>query len=73
MATKKNLKGGIRKPKDKDEAIWMLNFLSDRTHQVYTGFTIIEKPTNQIISDYDITDVTFRKLDQWEIEKYKRH
>ena len=60
----------LGKPRDKQEAIWMLNFLCNHMHQVFTGFTIIEKPSNKIISDYEVTMVKFRNLSPWEIEKY---
>ena len=60
----------LGKPTDKNEAKWMLNFLSGRSHQVYTGFTIIDKPSDNILSEYEITTVTFRHLNSWEIERY---
>lgn len=60
----------LGKPQNEQEAIWMLNFLSGHVHQVFTGFTIIEKPSNKIISDFEVTKVIFRTLEAWEIEKY---
>jgi len=48
----------------------MLNMLSGRTHNVYTGFTILDKPSNKFITDYEITKVTFRKLLSNEIDEY---
>ena len=48
----------------------MLRRLSGRTHTVYTGFTIIEKPGGKIASDYDRTEVRFRHLSQQEITEY---
>jgi len=60
----------LGKPKDKSEAIMMLNMLSGRTHNVYTGFTILDKPSNKFITDYEITKVTFRKLLSNEIDEY---
>lgn len=60
----------LGKPKDKQEAMTMLNFLSGKVHQVFTGFTIIEIPGNKIVSDFEITRVKFRTLDSWEINKY---
>lgn len=58
------------KPGNADEAAQMLRRLSGRTHTVYTGFTIIEKPGGKIASDYDRTDVRFRHLSQQEITEY---
>ena len=60
----------LGKPKDHLEAFSMLRTLSGRTHHVYTGFALIEKPTLVSISDYEKTAVTFRELSDWEIEAY---
>lgn len=60
----------LGKPQNRNEAIEMLTFLSGRMHQVYTGYTIIENPGKQIVTDHEITDVVFRKLTAWEIERY---
>jgi septum formation protein len=60
----------LGKPKDKAEAKKMLHRLAGRTHQVYTGFTLLEKPTNRRMSDYDMTKVHFRELADWEIDRY---
>ncbi|MBI4810879.1 MAG: Maf family protein, partial [Ignavibacteriales bacterium] len=34
------------------------------------GFTILDKPSNSYISDYEVTEVTFRKLASSEIDEY---
>ncbi len=60
----------LGKPKDKEDAIRMLNFLSGQIHQVYTGFTILKKPSQKMITDYEVTHVKFRDLADWEILKY---
>ncbi|MBN1465169.1 septum formation inhibitor Maf [candidate division KSB1 bacterium] len=60
----------LGKPRDEVEAKDMLHRLAGRTHQVYTGFTLLEKPTNRQISDYDMTRVHFRDLADWEIDRY---
>ncbi len=57
------------KPKDKEDAIQMLNDLSGKTHEVITGFCIINTKA-QIITDHDSSQVTFRKLDKKEIEDF---
>ena len=62
----------LGKPQNEQEAIGMLNFLSGHVHQVFTGITIVEKPGNKIISDFEVTNVEFRPLATWEIEKYIR-
>jgi septum formation protein len=58
------------KPATGDEAREMLHRLSGRTHQVYTGFALVEKPGKRTISDYEVTSVRFRTLHDWEIESY---
>lgn len=60
----------LGKPKDDDEAKEMLRMLSGREHYVYTGFTIIEKPGGRSLSDFDVTAVKFRELDEDEITQY---
>jgi septum formation protein len=58
------------KPRDSKEAISMLRRLSGRTHTVYTGFTIFDTTTYASHNDFEKTDVTFRRMDDGEIETY---
>ncbi|MEE4311099.1 MAG: Maf family protein [candidate division KSB1 bacterium] len=60
----------LNKPADRDDAAHMLRMLSGREHSVYTGFTILSKPGNSSVSDYDMTRVKFRHIEDWEIDKY---
>ncbi|MCL4540450.1 MAG: Maf family protein [Bacteroidetes bacterium] len=60
----------LNKPVDEEDAKRMLRLLSGRTHQVYSGFTLLSIPDGRTVQDCGITDVTFRKLDQEEIEEY---
>lgn len=60
----------LGKPKDADDARNMLQRLSGRTHTVYTGFALIDRPSGEILTEYEKTDVTFRELDEKEIETY---
>jgi septum formation protein len=60
----------LGKPKGANEAKKMLNLLSGRKHEVYTGFTIVEKPEGRTVSDFEKTVVTFRTLEQEEIVRY---
>lgn len=62
----------LGKPKDTAEAEAMLTLLSGREHRVYTGFTIIEKPSGKSASDVEVTKVRFRELDGEEIKQYVR-
>ncbi|MBI5020204.1 MAG: septum formation protein Maf [Ignavibacteriales bacterium] len=62
----------LGKPEDANDAIKMLGLLSDRIHKVFTGFTILDRPSNKIYSDYEMTDVTFRKIFDDEIKEYVR-
>lgn len=56
------------KPKDKNEAKEMLSKLSGRTHQVYTGFALVNKEKQ--ISECVMTKVTFHQLSEQDIEDY---
>lgn len=58
------------KPANEDEAFRMLKKLSGREHKVFTGFAIVDKPSNKIISDVEITLVKFRDLEEEEIVEY---
>lgn len=60
----------LGKPKNKDEALFFLKKLSGRMHQVYTGITLINKSTGKMISDYDLTKVKFKQLDEPNIQNY---
>ena len=56
------------KPSDRDDAVRMLKNLSGRTHQVYTGVTVI---TGDIkITFHDRTDVSVYEVSDESIEKY---
>ena len=60
----------IGKPVNKKDAERILKQLSGKTHAVYTGFSIFNSKKNKMISGYEKTLVTFRKLEQQEIRKY---
>ena len=60
----------LGKPKDYDDAIRMLKLLSGNTHSVYTGFSIINTTDNSVVTDYEKTDVKFKKLSEEEIIEY---
>jgi septum formation protein len=60
----------LGKPKDEDHALFLLKRLSGRTHRVYTGVTLINKPAGKAISDYDLTKVKFNQLDETRIRDY---
>ena len=57
------------KPIDKEDAKRMLNALSGRTHEVFTGFTLMEVG-GRMVSDVERTSVTFRRLKSWEVDSY---
>ena len=60
----------LGKPRTKAECFEMLRSLSGKTHQVFTGFTLINADEEQFFSGIEKTDVKFRILEDWEIEKY---
>lgn len=58
----------LNKPEDRDEALRMLMELSDNSHIVYTGVTVMSK--DKSVSFVDSTEVIFRPLEKKEIEHY---
>jgi len=64
----------LGKPSDEEDGRNMLGMLSDRTHQVFTGVSLIiaekNKRESKIISFSERTDVSFYPLDKYDIEEY---
>ncbi|MGL5259082.1 MAG: Maf family protein [Lachnospiraceae bacterium] len=62
----------LGKPKDKEEARWMIQKLQGSVHQVYSGVTLIYKKNNEVIYRVftEKTDVYVAKMEQKEIESY---
>jgi septum formation protein len=60
----------LNKPTDTADAARMLGLLSNHTHEVCTGFTLVETATNRIITDVCRTQVRFRTLSAGEIAAY---
>jgi septum formation protein len=58
----------LGKPKDENEAKEMLQSLSGKTHQVYTGITI--KTLDKTITETDVADVEFDGILDEEIDFY---
>jgi septum formation protein len=59
----------LGKPQNKSENIVFLRRLSGRSHTVYTGFAIL-KPDGVVHSEVEQALVTFRALQEWELEWY---
>lgn len=60
----------LGKPKNKENAFFILKKLSGRTHEVYTGVTLMNKSMGKIVSNYDVTKVKFNQLDEQKILNY---
>lgn len=60
----------LGKPKDKKDAKRMLSLLSDKTHLVITGFTIIDGSLDKAITESSETKVFVRKISPSEIDSY---
>jgi septum formation protein len=60
----------LEKPEDEKHAMEIIKTLSNRTHQVLTGFGLILKSSNSEIFKIESSQVTFRNLSQAEIRAY---
>lgn len=60
----------LGKPRGRKDAVSMLERLSGRTHQVYTGLALYRPGTQEVISDFDCSSVTMREMDSGEIQWY---
>ena len=58
----------LGKPRSREEAVSMLTALSGRTHQVYTGVTLLRG--EETLTEHEVTAVTFRPLTAAEIDAY---
>lgn len=58
----------LGKPADRADAIRMLTGLSGRSHEVCTGVTVCQG--DKVVSQAEVTQVTFRTLTQDEIAQY---
>lgn len=60
----------LGKPESQQDSADMLRMLSGRSHQVISGYAILDRHNNQWRSRSITTDVTFRSLTEREIEGY---
>jgi septum formation protein len=60
----------LGKPRDQAEARRMLAFLSNKSHRVITGFTILDTETNRTITRSIETRVYIKNLTSEEIDNY---
>lgn len=60
----------LGKPKDENEAYEMIKKLSNRTHQVMTGISLINLHSNKKIIDCVVSDVKFKDLSEEDIRDY---
>jgi MAF protein len=60
----------LGKPKSRVEALEMLHRLRSRTHQVYTGITVMRVSDGNLGTDLCVTDVPMRGYSDEEIESY---
>ena len=60
----------LGKPKDQNEAYQMIKRLSNKTHKVITGISLINLKENKIIKNYFVSFVTFKDLSEDSIKDY---
>lgn len=59
----------LGKPRDPEDAARMLRLLSSRTHQVYTGVTVV-RPDGAVKTGLDVSEVTFDQLSEEDVQRY---
>ena len=60
----------LGKPKDQNEAYQMIKRLSNKTHKVITGISLINLKEHKLIQDYVVSFVTFKDLSEDSIKDY---
>lgn len=60
----------IGKPKTKEKAKEILRELSGQTHEIISGFAIIDTKSGRVVNDLGKCLVTFRNLSEEEIDDY---
>ena len=60
----------LGKPVDQDDAKKMLELLSGKNHEVYTGLSILNTSTGKMLSKISCTEVRFKRLSQEVIAAY---
>ena len=60
----------LGKPRNLTEAGDMLRELSGQVHAVYTGFAVLDQSSGRKVVNFEKTTVTFRPIENWEIERY---
>lgn len=58
------------KPKNHNEAKKMLKSLSGNSHKVITGVALYKMSAGKSLTDYEVTEVVFKKLTDRQIEDY---
>ncbi|MEG1408440.1 MAG: Maf family protein [Terrisporobacter sp.] len=60
----------LGKPKDEAEAYNMIKLLSGKTHNVITGFALMNLSLDKKVIDYELSTVTFKELSEESIKDY---
>lgn len=60
----------LGKPRNQNEAYDMIKALSNKTHQVITGISLINLDSNKKIIDYVVSHVKFKDLSEDDIKDY---
>jgi septum formation protein len=60
----------LGKPKDAEDAYYMLKLLSGNVHKVYTGIALVDTESNRVISGFSCTEVKFSEISDEKIRWY---
>lgn len=60
----------LNKPETEQQAFDFLSSLSGKTHKVFTAISLVNSKSKEFLTDFKTTSVTFRDLDELEINAY---
>lgn len=60
----------LGKPKNVQEAFYMIEMLSGEVHEVYSGITVYNTSTGELVQECECTTVKFMNLSKEEIDRY---
>jgi septum formation protein len=60
----------LGKPRDREDAVRILNLLSGTTHRVISAVALCQQPSGAMVADFDVTRIAMRVMTAREIADY---